>query len=246
MRERTRPALAALSFLTAVPVGRRTAFAERDLRRGAVLFPVVGGAVGAVVAVVAWGAAQLVPSFAAAILGVAAGVTVTAAFHLDGLGDLADGMGASLTGRDPASVMRDPRLGTFGVAAVTLDLLLKASLLSALLLEGFPWPAIAAGALARVAPIALAWRLPYAGGGSGVWTEGVGLGTTAAASALALVIAVPSARLATAGMVAAVGIVTAGAGRWSKRRLGGATGDVFGATAELGETVALLAAVAMR
>ena len=71
---------------------------ERDLRRGAALFPLVGAAVGALVALVAWGSAFVVPAFAAGVLGVACGVAVTAAIHLDGLGDIADGIGASLDG----------------------------------------------------------------------------------------------------------------------------------------------------
>lgn len=245
MRERTRPALAALSFLTAVPVGRAE-ISERDLRRGAVLFPVVGAAVGALAAAVAWCAEFVVPPFVAAVLGVATGVVVTAAFHVDGLGDVADGIGASLTGREPAEVMRDPRLGTFGVAAVALDLLLKASLISALVVGGFPWAVVAAGALSRVAPITLARRLPYTGSGTGMWTEGLGAGKTAVASVIALAIAVPSAGLATAGMVSAVVAVAVLIAWWSKRRLGGVTGDCFGAAAELGETLALVAAVAMR
>lgn len=246
MRERTRPIRAALSFLTAVPVGRGAEIGEHDLRRGAVLFPVVGAAVGALVATVAWGWHMLMPPFAAAVLGVASGVAVTAAFHLDGLGDLADGIGASLTGRDPAEVMRDPRLGTFGVAAVALDLLLKASLVSALVVGGFPWAVIAAGALSHVAPIALAWRLPYAGGWTGGWTEGIGASTTAIASVIALAIAVPSAGLATASMVAAVPAAAVPVAWWSRRRLGGVTGDCFGAAVELAEMLALAAAVAMR
>ena len=102
MRERTWPVVAALSFLTAVPVARGTRLGERDLRRGVVLFPVVGAAVGAVAAAAAWGAAHLLPTFPAAILGVASGVAVTAALHLDGLGDVADGIGASLGVANPS------------------------------------------------------------------------------------------------------------------------------------------------
>ena len=109
MRERTRPLLAALSFLTAVPVARERVLETPDLRRAAALFPVVGGAVGAFVATIVWGAAHLVPPFAAAVLGVAGGVAATAALHLDGLGDVADGVGASLGGRDPAEAMRGVR-----------------------------------------------------------------------------------------------------------------------------------------
>ena len=244
MRERSRPLIAALTFLTAVPIGRHVEIGERDLRRGAVAFPLVGAAVGMLVAAVAWAVALVLPPFPASVLGVAAGVAVTAAFHLDGLGDLADGIGATLTGRDPAEVMRDPRLGTFGVAAVALDLLLRASLLAALVADGFPWAVVAAATIARVAPIALAWRLPYVGGGTGGWAGGVGGATVAAAGAIALVIGAPSARLELLGMVTVVAGVGVVLGRWGKRRLGGVTGDVFGAAAELGETLSLLVAAA--
>src|SRR5262245_38550273 len=246
MSERTRPVLAALSFLSAVPVGRRVELGERDLRRGAALFPAVGGAIGALVALVAWGSAQVLPAFAAAVLGVAGGVAATAALHLDGLGDLADGVGASLAGGDPAEAMRDPRLGAFGIATVALDLLLKVSLLAALLVAGFPWAVVAAGALSRVAPVAMGWRLVYAGSGTGTWTSHIGSAPVFVASVIALAIAIPSAGLATVGMSAAVVVASILVGWWSTRHLGGITGDGFGAAIELGETLALAAAVAVR
>ena len=245
MSDRTRPVRAALSFLTAFPVGRGVELGERDLRRGATLFPAVGAAIGALMALVAWGSAQVLPSFAAAVLGVATGVAATAALHLDGLGDVADGIGASLAGGDPAEGMRDPRLGTFGVAAIALDLLLKVSLLSAMLASGFPWAVAAAGALSRVAPVALAWRLPYAGGGTGTWTSHIGSPPVLLASVVALAIAIPSAGVSTVGMVAAVATASALVGWWSSRRLGGITGDGFGAAIELGETLAIAVAVAV-
>lgn len=245
MSDRTRPVRAALSFLTAFPVGRGVELGERDLRRGATLFPAVGAAIGALMALVAWGSAQVLPSFAAAVLGVASGVAATAALHLDGLGDVADGIGASLAGGDPAEGMRDPRLGTFGVAAIALDLLLKVSLLSAMLASGFPWAVAAAGALSRVAPVALAWRLPYAGGGTGTWTSHIGSPPVLLASVVALAIAIPGAGISTVGMVAAVATASALVGWWSSRRLGGITGDAFGAAIELGETLAIAVAVAV-
>jgi adenosylcobinamide-GDP ribazoletransferase len=244
MREHTRSFAAALSFLTAVPVARGTEFGERDLRRGVVLFPVVGAAVGALVAVVAWGASQILPPFAAAILGVATGLAATAALHLDGLGDVADGIGASLGGRDPHDAMRDPRLGTFGVAAVALDVLLKSALLSTLVVSGFPWGVIAVGAISRLAPLALAARLPYVGAGSGGWTDRMSAGTVLVAAGIASAIAVPAAGLSTVGIVFAVAVVAFLLGAWSQRRQGGVTGDVFGAAVELGETTGFLAIAA--
>jgi adenosylcobinamide-GDP ribazoletransferase len=246
MRERTRPVLAALSFLSAVPVGRAIELGPRDLRRGAALLPAVGAVVGALVAFVAWGSAQVLPPFVAAVLAIAAGVAVTAALHLDGLGDVADGIGASLAGSDPAHAMRDPRLGAFGIASVVLDLLLKTSTLSALVVTGFPWPVVAAATLSRVAPVAMAWRLPYAGGGTGTWTAGIGVGAVAFASVTALAIAIASAGIATLGMTVAVVAASTPIGWWSSRRLGGVTGDVFGAAIELGETLALVAVLAAR
>jgi adenosylcobinamide-GDP ribazoletransferase len=245
MHDRIRPAVAALSFLTAVPVGRGTELDERDLGRGAMWFPAVGAFVGLVVAGVAWAAARVVPPFAAGVLGVASGVALTAAFHLDGLGDVADGIGASLTGRPPAEVMKDPRLGTFGVAAVALDLMLQASLLAALV-DRFPWEVVAAGAIARVAPLVLATWLPYAGGGTGGWVGGMRRSRVAVGTLLALALAVPTGRWAAAGMAAMAIVVTLALGRWSRRRLAGVTGDVFGAAAELTLTFSLAVAVAIR
>ena len=238
--------LAAISFLSAVPVGRRVELGERDLRRGAALFPLVGAAIGVLVALVAWASAHVLPTFAAAVLGVASGVAATAALHLDGLGDVADGVGASLAGGEAAEAMRDPRLGTFGIAAIALDLLLKTSLLSALVVPGFPWPVVAAGALSRVASVAMAWRLPYAGAGRGAWTDNIGSTPVILASVVALALALPSAGISTIGMVAAVAICATLVGWWSTRRLGGITGDGFGAAIELGETLAIAVAVAVR
>ncbi len=246
MGERIRPVLAALSFLSAVPVGRAVELGPRDLRRSAALLPAVGAVVGAFVALVAWGSAQVLPPFVAAVLGIAAGVTVTAALHLDGLADVADGIGASLAGSDPAHAMRDPHVGTFGIAAVVLDLLLRTSTLSALVVTGFLWPVVAAATLSRVAPVAMAWRLPYAGGGTGTWTAGIGARAVAVASVIALAIAIPCAGIATLGMIVAVVAASTLIGRWSNRRLGGVTGDVFGAAIELGETLALVAVLAAR
>lgn len=247
MHERRRAVAAALSFLTVVPIGRRLDVGEHDLRRGAVLFPAVGAAIGLVVAAVTWGVDRVLPPLAAGALGVATGVVVTAALHLDGLADVADGVGASLVGRDPVPAMRDARLGTFGVTTVVLDLVLKVSLVSALAVDGFPWAIPAAAALARAAPVALAWRLPYVGTGTGGWTDRVRGRMATVAVVVALGVAVAALGPARAAFAAvAVGLVIVVVGRWSLRILGGVTGDVFGAATELGETLALGAALAVR
>jgi adenosylcobinamide-GDP ribazoletransferase len=75
---------------------------------------------------------------------------------------------------------------------------------------------------------------------------GIGSGAVAAALIIGLAISIPCAELAAPAMVLAVAVVAMVLGRWSRRRLGGATGDVFGATIELGETFALVVALAAR
>jgi adenosylcobinamide-GDP ribazoletransferase len=246
-RDGVRSAIAALSFLTAIPVGRRAAIADADLRTAVALFPAVGALVGGVVATVAWGAAMILPQVPAAVLAVAAGVIVTGAFHLDGLADTADGVGAALSGRDPGEVMADPRLGTFGGAALVLDLLLKTSVVSGLIITGgFPWAIVAAGTLGRMSILALALAIDYAGpeDGAGPWTRALdrrrclaGLGTGAAI----VILAVGVRSLAMAGVAAIVCLVVA---RWSSRHLAGMRGDTFGAAAELTETLGLAAVLA--
>jgi adenosylcobinamide-GDP ribazoletransferase len=249
VRDGLRSAVAAVTFLTAVPIGRRTAVDGRDLRGGLVLFPAVGALVGALMAVVAWVAALALPPFPAAALSVAAGVFVTAAMHLDGLADTADGLGAALRGGDPSTAMHDPRLGVSGGAATALDLLLKVSVLSALVAgPRFPVEAIAAGALGRAAAIALMTALPYAGPGSGTggWTRDMALGPCLIGVASASVLGVLTIGPAFGAMAAAGLVVSAIVGRWSRRHLGGVTGDTLGAAAELTETFALTAALALR
>jgi hypothetical protein len=104
---------------------------------------------------------------------------------------------------------------------------------------------LGAAEIARVAPILLAWRLPYAGGGTGVWTSGLGAARVGAAAVIGIAIGAATSGIAAAWMAAALVVVCLGLGRWSQVRLGGVTGDVFGASAELSEALALVAAVAL-
>src|SRR5581483_7311918 len=98
MRAAERSLVAALAFLTRVPVGRLHEVGPDDVARGAILFPLVGAAVGAAGAGVALAARHGLSPLVAAGLGVAAVVALTGALHLDALADLSDAAG----GRTPA------------------------------------------------------------------------------------------------------------------------------------------------
>ncbi|HYP54911.1 MAG TPA: adenosylcobinamide-GDP ribazoletransferase, partial [Solirubrobacterales bacterium] len=158
--ERVAAPLAAVSFLTRLPLGRLGAPSGDALLRGAPLFPLVGAALGAVVGLAAVGLAEALPPLLAGLLAVALEVVLTGALHVDGLADSADGLG----GRDRESslaIMRDHSLGAYGASALALDLAIKATAIGALA-EADAWgPIVAAFALSRAAPLPLA-LLPYA------------------------------------------------------------------------------------
>ena len=241
-----RAAAAALAFLTRVPVGRLTALGPDDVARGAVLFPVVGAGIGALVGGVAVGLDSRLGLLLASALALAVEALVTGAIHLDALADTADGLGASTRER-ALEVMREPTIGSFGATALGLDLLVKTAALAALL-DG-PDPvlaAVAAFALGRAAPLALSWTLPYAR------AEG-GLGATLErapwlAAGLLLGIGVAVAALGVRGLWLAAGAVGAAlvVGLVARSRFGGVTGDVLGAAVEVITTLALVAAAATR
>ena len=248
-RSSLRAAAAALAFLTRVPVGRLTALGPDDVARGAVLFPIVGAGIGALVGGIAVGLDSRLTVLLAAALAVAAEALVTGAIHLDALADAADGLGAPTRER-ALEIMREPTIGAFGAAGLGLDLLVKTAALAALL-DG-PDPvlaALAAFALGRAAPLALSWALPYAraGGGTGASVaEGARAPWLAAGLLLGIGIAVGALGLRglwlAAGAVGAVLVV----GLLARKRFGGVTGDVLGAAVELATTLALVAAAATR
>ena len=117
--------LTAVQFLTRLPVPSLKDFAPEWITASARYYPLVGQIVGAISGLVlvyagkAWGGA--IP----AVLAVLAGILVTGAFHEDGLGDTADGLGG---GRDKATrlaIMKDSRIGTYAALALVITVALR-------------------------------------------------------------------------------------------------------------------------
>lgn len=234
-------AAAALAFLTRIPV--RRALGADDVARGAVLFPVVGAGVGALSGVAALLLYPSVPALAAAGVAVAVELVVTGAMHVDALADTADAAGAQTRER-ALEIMRDSRIGSFGAAALTTDLLIRAGAIAGLVAAGGPVAALAAaGALGRAASLPVAAALPYAraeGGPGSVLSGRVGWPVAAGA----VVIAITGASVLTgvdglwaAGAAAATALIL---GLVFRAWLGGVTGDTLGAVSEVVGLVALL------
>jgi adenosylcobinamide-GDP ribazoletransferase len=235
---------AAVAFLTRVPVGRWIELDAADVARGGALFPLVGAGIGAVVGATAQSTESSLTAPLAALLGVAAGAVLTGVLHLDALADTADAL-AARTRERALEIMRDHAVGAYGTVALVLDLGLKAAALAALVgSHDALRAAVCATAAARAVPVLLSVALPYARPAPGVGRAlgGTGWARAAVAAVLAIVLCV---LLHAALLLAVVAGIALACGVAAHRWLGGVTGDVLGAAAELSETGALIAAVAL-
>jgi adenosylcobinamide-GDP ribazoletransferase len=239
-----RSAVAATTFLTRVPLARGVRVEPAHIGRSVWLFPLVGGAVGGAAGVAADVVAGRVPSLAAGAIAVAVAALLTGAMHLDALADSADALGAT-TRQRALEIMRDSAVGAFGVTALVTVVLLDASLFGELArTRDAALAGVAAGAVGRVAPLLPAAVLPYAraepGQGSVIESLQPGLVLAAAAVAAPLVLVERGSGISAlaAGMVLAALLTL-----FFRRKFGGVTGDLLGATAKLAETLALVVLV---
>jgi adenosylcobinamide-GDP ribazoletransferase len=243
----------AVTLLTAVPLpGRDSAPSRRAAAAAMYWAPAVGLLVGGLAAGILLLAARIghTGALLAAVLAVAAGAVATRALHLDGLADLADGLGSARPADAALEIMRRSDIGPFGVVTLLLTLLIQVSALArAESLGRGPEAIIAAAVTARLA-ITVACRR----GVPPARPEGLGAlvaGSVRPAGAAALTVVVLAAA-AGAGHFCGAGwlILPAGAAAGlavslavtalAVRRLGGISGDVLGALAELAATACLL------
>lgn len=238
--------LAALAFLSRLPVPGAAGFDARDVGRATLLFPAVGALLGLLQAAAA-SALHGLPPMLAAVLLVALSALVTGALHLDGLADMIDGFGGGRTREDVLRIMRDHVIGAYGAVALILLVAVKVTALEALLRRGDVTALVLAPALARWASVPLARWLPYARAGGGLGaalTDHVGALEVLGATAIAGSVAVGLGGLRGAAAWGAVAALSTVLGLWCKRRIGGITGDTLGANTELAEAVVLVACVA--
>ena len=195
------------------------------------------------------------PAMVTGALAIAAGVLATGAFHEDGLADTADGLGGGRTPERRLEIMRDSRIGSFGGAALMLALILRVSLVAAL--AGALAPValactmLALACLSRVCGLIPITLLPSARVDGFSVSVGrpspldfgiavvLGVGFT---SALLVPAGLPGAPL-WLGMALAV-VATLVLVRWARLLIGGQTGDIAGASQQIGEVAIAIGLVA--
>jgi len=228
----------ALQFLTRFPLPAT----ENGLGEALGWLPLVGLLIGAVLGLVELGmqwlsVAPLLDSTVIVVLLLA----ISGALHADGLMDTCDAVFGHASPERRLEIMRDPRTGAFGVVGLVSVVALKIAALASL-----PWPArvgfiVLAPCLGRWSIVLVTVLFPY-GRPTGL---GAPLKAAASPKILALASLVPIVACAVlgppglaAGLIAFVTAV--GIGRWLMTLLPGLTGDCYGATCEVVETVVWL------
>ena len=238
--------IAAIAFLTRLPVGRRLTFDSKDVARAARWFPLAGALLGAIYIAVLWIIAPIFPSFVTAVLLVGIDAALTGAMHLDGLADAADGFGGGTTREDVLRIMRDHAIGAFGAVALVLALALKIAALAVLIdAHRAIIAVIVAPVLGRWSAVLLGATQPYARSGEGKLAR---FGRTELVIATITALAIAAAFDYRRGLAAAalVAIVSAYAAWRCRRRIGGVTGDTLGANITISECLILLLFTALR
>lgn len=232
--------LAALQFLTIFPPVIRRPFTDRELGRSVGFYPLVGLALGGLLAGVAALLTEAFPPGITAALVLSFWVVATRALHLDGFLDTCDGLFGGFTPERRLEIMRDSRVGAFGVAGGVLLLLVKYVLLVDLIDQ---WPML------LVAPVIGRWAItlavvwfPYArpsGMGRGI-KDNAGLpqfGLATLTVLLAAFLAASWGGLVVTILVAVVVVVWL---TYVGAKIPGLTGDIYGATCEIAEVLVML------
>lgn len=230
--------LSALQFLTIFQLTKTLPFDERLFGRSSAYFPVVGLILGAFV----WGADTLLqktfpPTLRNLVLVVAL-VILSRGLHLDGLADSADGLFGGLDRERRLSIMKDSRIGTFGTLALISVVLFKLRALDLLSGSDRSVALLLGPMLSRWAYVVMAYRaLPARADGLGaVLVRNVFVRELAIASGTSLLVSILIGGVGGLLALLLAGAFTLGMTRFCTARLGGVTGDSFGAVGEIVET----------
>jgi adenosylcobinamide-GDP ribazoletransferase len=237
----------AFQFLTRLPLGR-VPYDENALSRSAKFFPLVGLFIGILGSVAYLWFIRHLPPAVAALLTVALLILATGGLHEDGLADVADAFGGGWNREQILSILKDSRIGAFGTLALLVSVGLRVLLLAKLPVGRFAAYLISGQVLCRWTALPLGYALSAARESS-VHSQGARIarqisGTSLAMGSLfSLIIVGCALRWAMLSPLVATLAVTLFTGLYYWRRIGGITGDCFGATNQLAEIAVYLCGV---
>ncbi|MFA4880534.1 MAG: adenosylcobinamide-GDP ribazoletransferase [Candidatus Doudnabacteria bacterium] len=235
--------LVALKFLTILPVGKDWEIQDKELAKSVSYFPLVGALIGLLLVAVDFIFGPLFPDAIVNLFILIILIIVTGALHLDGFMDSIDGLFSGQNKNRILEIMRDSKIGSFGILAVICLLSLKFSFLNEMQ-PAVRYPVlILMPALSRWGVVYLAKIYPYARKGKGIGEPFAKLvGEKELIGATLFMAILIGLLLQLKGIVIWLGVfmVLILLGRWINRKISGMTGDTYGAIIETIEVVFLV------
>jgi len=238
----------ALSFLTILPIGRHLAPDERGLARSMAFYPVTGLVIGGLSALGFYLLSLLFPKPLALWLTIGLLGLLTGGLHLDGFADTIDGLACRGTKERVLEVMRDSRVGAFGVIGLILLIGAKYLGLDRFSIQAIPYTIALMTVMGRSSMVLVCYRSTYARSAGGLakpFTENLGLREVTTSLVTALGIAIVLMGVRGAVVFFGIGLFSLGYRFFFVKKLGGVTGDILGAANELAELFSLLLVVAL-
>ncbi|MEE8619333.1 MAG: adenosylcobinamide-GDP ribazoletransferase [Dehalococcoidales bacterium] len=238
--------LAALQFLTIIPLPWRHQVSPEDLVRSTGYFPVVGLIIGLLLAGLNWLLGWFLPIAVVHVLLIVFLAVISGALHLDGLADTCDGISGGKTLEERWRVMQDSRVGSFGIVGVCCLLLVKYVSLNNVPQSLVMTSLVLMPVISRWAMVYAIFIYPYAKplGLGKVFKQGANWLKFVMATLIALVVAATLARLAGLAIILAiipgVWVIVVIMATYLKRKFSGLTGDTYGAINEVAEVGVLL------
>lgn len=234
--------LLAITFLTRLPVPVSKKVSQGEIGKSTPFFPLVGLLVGALLVGIDYLSLRIWPQTIVNIILITCLIAITGGLHLDGFIDTCDGIFSGKDRETTLEIMRDSRTGAMGVLGAICIIALKIGFLSAIGSGGRWRSLLVFPMLGRWGIVCALSMFPYArstGGLGSPFVEYAKKRYMIWASLQVLVVAIPLFMWKALFLVAAIGLVTWLLGVWLSRRLGGLTGDTYGAICELTETLSL-------
>ncbi len=242
--------LAALKFLTIIPLPWRREASPQELEGSIGYFPVIGLIIGLILAGLNWLLSLFLPSAVVNGLLIVSMAVISGALHLDGFVDTCDGIAGHKTVEDRWRVMHDSRAGAFGIVGVFLLLLVKYVSLNSVPENLLLVTLVLMPVVSRWAMVYTVFAYSYArpAGLGKIFKQGASWQRFTTATVITLTVAIGLARLANityfylAGLaiMLAIWVIVVAMATYLKRKFAGLTGDTYGAINEVAEVCVLI------
>jgi len=234
--------LTAFRFLTIIPIPRFGKPTLEEFGKSMAFFPLVGFAIGAILALIAGGLEGHASCFLLATVLVVFWGWITGALHLEGFVDAADGFSASSDKDKILAVMKDVHCGAKGVVATVFLVVLKIALIYDICAGGRWASLMVIPALGRWAMVCVASTCPYGGKTEGLglaFTKDAGIYELSISTATVLIIGCALLKWKFFLLMLFPVIFSLLAIFYLRKKFNGVTGDILGALNEVAEVIGL-------